>query len=90
MNPNNPAEIAEMFSTERSENSYILDFSLQSLEVEINRFLETEDIGKDNRSNACKLEAYIGESLCRIFNGNWTGYYFGHDDPRNAVNFFID
>ena len=85
----NPAETAQFFSQKMSKDGFKFDFSLTSLEVEIDRLLEKSlNIElKEREILEAELTAYIGETICKLFNGNWTGNYYGPLNP-NGDNFY--
>ena len=85
----NPTKIAQLFAKEYSEKGYKLDFSLESLTNEIDKILENySDLeGNERYTIEAELTAYIGESICEIFNGKWKGLYYGPLNP-NGVNFY--
>ena len=87
----NPTLIAEEFSKSQMEkrNGYNFDFSIKSLEIELERYLENKhnkELNEREILNAT-LTAYLGETLCRIFNAKWTGSYYGPLNP-NGVNYY--
>ena len=75
-----------------NERGYRLDFSIDSLRVEVDRLLEAPDLfpARDERDeakwrNEASLEAYVGETLARSFSGVWSGT-FRADSP--GANFY--
>jgi hypothetical protein len=81
----NPKDIAEIVSRKYLEKGYNLDFSLKSLENEIDKILENE-IPEDWIESAkldSELTAYFGETLCRIFDTTWKGEYFSENSGMN-------
>lgn len=75
----NPKEIAEYFSSIQKRYGYHFDFSLKSLETEVDRFLEENaNLSSYNQKiMGSILTAYVGESVCRLYNGKWVGKYSG-------------
>ncbi|MGJ8550768.1 hypothetical protein [Winogradskyella wichelsiae] len=69
----NPKEVAEIVSKKYIEKGYTLDFSLKSLEYEMDKILENELPKAPIESSKFVLEltAYLGETLCRIFETKW-------------------
>lgn len=88
-NIDNPTEIAKIFSERMFKYGFKFDFSLKSLEFEIDKLLEkSSNIElKELESLEAELTAYIGETLCRLFKGNWNGKYYGPLNP-NGDNFY--
>ena len=87
----NPTLIAEEFSKSQMEksNGYLFDFTIRSLEIELERYLENKhnkELNEREILNAT-LTAYLGETICRIFNAKWTGSYYGPLNP-NGVNYY--
>lgn len=74
---------------EYRKKSYNLDFSINSLKIEIDLFLENEfPRNLDEREKLeAELTAYFGETLCRLFDAEWKGSYYGYKNP-NGVNFY--
>lgn len=86
----NPTLFATEFAKEYKELGYNLDFTIDSLETEIDKILERNY--KTNDEIRWKLEslltAYIGECICKIFGGVWTGKFYGPKNP-NGVNYYL-
>lgn len=81
----NPKDFAEIVSRKYLEKGYDLDFSIKSLENEIDKILENE-IPKDWVESAkleSELTAYFGETLCRIFDAKWKGEYYSENSGMN-------
>jgi hypothetical protein len=80
---------ATLFADQMKALGYHLDFSLKSLFEEIEVIFESTIFSNhDNHAqwvDEAGLEAYIGETLCRLFDGKWQGE-FRHDNP--GVNFY--
>lgn len=84
-----PKIVAEMFAREQSAQGFALDFSLRSLIVEVDKVLDSPEISGDEPANwksQAGLEAYVGESLCRLFDGKWGGE-FCYENP--GPNFYL-
>jgi len=83
----NPKDIAEIVSRKYLEKGYDLDFSLKSLENEIDKILENEI--SENCIESANLEseltAYFGETLCRVFDTKWKGEYYSEN---NGINYY--
>lgn len=75
-----PTLTAHLFSKEMQAFGYLLDFSLQSLESEIDRILETFPINSQDEQFDLKpkLTAYIGETMCQKLNSVWSGPFYSH------------
>lgn len=85
----NPKVVAEFFAKNYSEKGYNLDFSIESLKVEIDLILEKEfpkNLNEREKLEA-ELTAYFGETLCRVFHAEWKGWYYGYKNP-NGVNVY--
>jgi hypothetical protein len=88
-----PVAAAEGFAATHSAAGYPLDFSLASLEDQVDRLLGLpifrhgrEGLPTDaEERNEAALAAYIGETLRRLFDGEWIGSFY----PRSqALNFY--
>ena len=75
--PDNPTEIAELFAQKYSAKGYVLDFSVNSLETNIDLILENEPPKNltEREIMEAELTAYFGETICRIFKAEWQGYF---------------
>lgn len=88
-----PAAIALEFATTHSASGFQLDFSLESLETEIDRLLALPIFfrGRDGSPtdqesrNQAGISAYVGETLRRLFHGRWGGEFY---PDRTEVNFY--
>ncbi|QXP58674.1 hypothetical protein [Olleya sp. HaHaR_3_96] len=81
----NPKEAAEIVSKKYIEKGYTLDFSLKSLEYEMDKILENE-LPKDPIESSkfvSELTAYLGETLCRNFDTKWKGEYYLENSGLN-------
>lgn len=87
--PADPKSCAEHFADIMGKKGYTLDFSLKSLETEIDRILEKYSKIEYQELNILEefLTAYVGESLLRIFGGSWAGNFYGPLN-RSGVNFY--
>jgi hypothetical protein len=74
----NPSEIAEKIATRFVKKGYQLDFTLGSLENEIDLILKNDkpNIFKRRKRLEAALTAYFGETICRLYKAKWSGYYF--------------
>ncbi len=86
---------AETFAEKMSAYGYTLDFSLKSLEEDIDSIIESEDVGLFNYSEAASinqtgLEAYIGETLIMLFNGKPKGEFRMGKLDRNFYFLYIE
>ncbi|WP_299673461.1 hypothetical protein [uncultured Tenacibaculum sp.] len=83
----NPKKVAKIVSEKYNQKGYVLDFSIESLENEIDNILEKEI--PQNWIESAKLEseltAYIGETICQLLNANWKGEYYL---KNSAMNFY--
>lgn len=66
----NPSETAEKVAIKFIKKGYQLDFSLESLENEIDLLLREvkPNIFKRKEKLEAALTAYFGETICRVFN----------------------
>ena len=84
-------EAAQHFADKMNKLGFACDFSLFSLEAEIDSILHSDKLilrenTPESRQDSAGLEAYIGETLCRLYKGQWQGMY----DPKNpAANFYL-
>lgn len=83
----NPEEIAKIVSKKYTDKGYILDFSIKSLEDEIDKILENETPNDWIESGILESEltAYIGETICQIYDAKWKGEYYS---KSSAINFY--
>jgi hypothetical protein len=85
-----PEGSARFFAEKLRAAGYGLDFSLKSLSSEIDKLFETP-LFSDHSSPAqwhdeAGLEAYVGETLRQLFNGEWKGA-FSQSNP--GANFYL-
>lgn len=86
---------AEEFADKMSAYGYKLDFSLKSLEEDIDSMIESEDVDlsdspKVGSVNQTGLEAYIGETLTMLFNGKPKGEFKSGKSHRNFFFAYIE
>jgi len=84
-----PRQSAVLFAEKMNALGYNLDFSLDSLYEEIDKILSSPMFA-DHRDpvqqrDVASLEAYAGETLSRLFDGEWRGE-FRQDHP--GVNYY--
>ena len=80
-----PQVRAQEFAAQMSKANYNFDFSLESLEKEVDRFLESS-LGVSHFSKGeleSLLTAYIGETIRQLYQGEWTGEYWYAHPGRN-------
>ena len=84
-----PSGVAEQFAAAMTTKGYQLDFSLESLQGEVDRVLDDYEAAfrQDEAGHALEtaLAAYVGETLARLYDGTWGGT-FQADNP--AANFY--
>jgi HEAT repeat protein len=92
-----PAREAEQFAFFSKLNGFHFDFSLQSLEKEVDRYLEKiireNGTTRDAKGDAAEkllaaeisLTAYIGETIKRLYGGRWAGPF---DKSFSGGNFY--
>ena len=89
-NQRDPTEIAEYFSSIQSRYGFKFDFSLESLEKEVDRFLEENSNLSEYTQTIIEslLTAYVGETICRLYKGKWCGEFCG---PLNKTgsNYYL-
>lgn len=86
---------AEEFAEKMSAYGYKLDFSLKSLEEDIDNMIESEDVDLSDSSevgsiNQTGLEAYIGETLTMLFRGKPKGEFKSGKLNRNFYFSYIE
>ena len=88
-----PVATAEAFAAEQSAAGYVLDFSLASLEIVVDRLIELpmcrhgcegQPSEAEERTQSA-IGAYIGETLRRLFEGEWVGAFH---PASTALNFY--
>jgi len=86
----NPVDAASNFVLESFGKGYSFDFSLKSLEVEVDKYLEKyRPADEESRLRMeCDLTAYVGETIRRLYDGEWTGEYFGKSSSYRGPNFY--
>ncbi|TDG36427.1 hypothetical protein EZJ43_07870 [Pedobacter changchengzhani] len=88
----NPKQIAEKVSEKYLRKGFKLDFSLESLENEIDKILKNE-IPKgriETGKLVAELTAYLGETICRIFGARWIGIYYASNSGMNFYSCKIE
>ncbi|CAN5372676.1 hypothetical protein BH10BAC4_BH10BAC4_25740 [soil metagenome] len=72
-----PIDTANDFAKEATAEGFSFDFSLSSLEVEIDKYLaKYYPLNQETKLRVeCVLTAYIGETIRRLYQGEWTGEY---------------
>jgi len=83
-----PVAIAQQFAATHTLSGFRLDFSIGSLETEVDRLLESplfcrgrERLETDEeRRNLAALCAYVGETLRQLFGGEWGGQFYPQGD----------
>ena len=85
-----PVEVAEYFAEFQFKNGYHFDFSLRSLEEDVDKYLESLDLKEEREEDniECYLTAYIGETICRLYNGIWKGEYQPPHTTRGS-NYYL-
>ncbi len=92
-----PVATAEAFAAERTAAGYPLDFSLASLETEVDRLIELPMFhhGRERpateaeQRNEAALAAYIGEATRRLFGGEWVGTFHPGSTALNFYRSFV-
>lgn len=88
-NPDNPSEVAEKVTQKFHQKGYVLDFSIRSLKKEVDLILKNESYEEleERATLEAELTAYVGETMCRLFNTQWEGQYFG-PLRRSGINYY--
>lgn len=88
METDDPVKTAEAFSKRMKADGFLFDYSLKSLETEIDRFLEklADTTDEIKEQTEIELTAYIGETIRRLYNGKWTGEF---NAEAGGVNFYL-
>ena len=92
-----PVATAEAFAAAQSAAGYALDFSLASLETEVDRLIELPMFNRgrerpdteDEERNEAALAAYLGETLRRLFDGEWAGSFYPGSTLLNFYRSFV-
>jgi len=84
-----PVEFAKIFADQAKTEGFHFDFTIHSLETEIDRYLEKYENAERSVKRTIEelLTAYIGETIRSHYNGNWLGRYYGPQN-RNGDNFY--
>jgi len=85
-----PKAVAEAFAARYGAEGYKFDFSLESLRVEVDRFFDapvlcSADVKEKWRAES-ELGAYVGETLARLFDGEWQGQFCAEN---SGMNFYV-
>ena len=98
----NPAEIAKVFVENMYLKGYNFDYSLNSLEFVVDKLIRKYNYSRaqndilnrifkkrfhQRHSIETYLTAYIGETLIRIYGGEWKGKFYGPENPFGS-NFY--
>jgi len=94
----NPGAAAVEFSEQHTGTGCQLDFSIESLQTEVDRVLELpiffrgrEGTPTDNQERReAALCAYVGETLSRLFDGTWGGDFRPDRSASNFYTSFVD
>ena len=86
---------ADEFVEKMSACGFKLDFSLKSLEEDIDSMIESEDVDLSDSPNVGSfnqtgMEAYIGETLTMLFNGKPKGEFKSGKSHRNFFFAYIE
>ena len=92
-----PIAAAEQFATSLRRQGFLLDFSCQSLETEIDRMFDLPlfHCGRqglptiEQARNESGLAAYLGETLRRRYSGEWQGEFYPESPHLNFYSSFI-
>jgi len=91
-----PTKIADIFAKQMFKEGYAFDYSLESLEIEIDKFLLKYSFRKGKNGIYDKifktrywkrhqvetyLTAYIGVTLIKLYGGKWIGGFYGPENP---------
>jgi len=90
METDDPIKTSESFVKTAEAEGFSFDFSLKSLEFEIDKYLEKYYLlDEESKFRAeCDLTAYIGETIRRLYQGEWEGEYFGSSSSYRGSNFY--
>lgn len=88
-NPDNPSKVAEKVAQKFHQKGYVLDFSIRSLKKEVDLILKNESYKELEEKATLEAEftAYVGETICRVFQAQWEGQYFG-PLHRSGINYY--
>lgn len=92
-----PMTVAEDFAAQQSAAGYPLPFSLASLETQVDRLLVLPIFRHGRKGlptdaeerNEAALAAYVGETLRRLFGGEWGGSFYPRSQARNYYESFV-
>ena len=86
----NPCKVAKAVANKYSLKGYTLDFSLESLETEIDKIINNPITYKEEKDIdflIAELTVYVGETFRILFNAVCPGQYF-EGGKGNAANFY--
>lgn len=86
----NPTDIAKEVAKKYTAKGYKLDFTLESLEVEIDKIINNPITYKEEKDIdllIAELTVYVGETFCILFNADCPGQYF-EGGIRKGANFY--
>ncbi|TCP25207.1 hypothetical protein EV195_104240 [Tenacibaculum skagerrakense] len=91
----NPTDIAKEVAKKYTAKGYKLDFSLESLELEIDKIINnpiTYKEEKDINLLIAELTVYVGETFRTLFNTDYPGQYFegGNGNAANFYTYYIE
>ena len=87
-----PIAVAERFADVMCATGYEFDFSLRSLTESVDLWLDTSPFASKDPEAWCeqaRLEAYVGESTRRLFNGEWQGSFSEQEAGTNYYLSFV-
>jgi hypothetical protein len=92
-----PVIAAEDFAARHSSLGFRLDFSLESLETEIDRLLAQPifhrgregSLSQEEARNEAAISAYVGETIRRLFQGRWAGVFHPDQPASNFYTSFV-
>lgn len=89
METDDPVRASESFVKTAAKEGFSFDFSLKSLEFEIDKYLEKYyPLEEESKLRTeCDLTAYIGETIRRLYQGEWAGEYFS-SSSSHGQNFY--
>lgn len=87
-------QTAESFACHMKKLGFDCDFSLQSLLNDIDLILNSPEVsfndeGTAGLNNLAGIEAYIGETLKRLYHGEWCGKFILHTPESNFYTSYL-
>ena len=87
-------QTAESFACHMKNLGFDCDFSLQSLLNDIDLILNSSEVsfkgeGTAGLNNLAGIEAYIGETLKRLYHGEWHGKFVLHTPESNFYTSYL-